>query len=94
MGRARSRSQCAMERMFGATCNAAPVTRSVDVGTAGAVATSAASPVPREEASPGNGSHRLERRASWTRKPGFPNAVFFHPGLAASRCAETSAPIW
>ena len=32
--------------MFGATCNAAPVTRSVDVGTAEAVATSAASPVP------------------------------------------------
>ncbi len=31
-----------MERMFGATCNAAPVTRSADVGTAEALATSAA----------------------------------------------------
>ena len=30
-----------MVRMFGATCNAAPVTRSVYVGTAQAVATSA-----------------------------------------------------
>ena len=36
-----------MERMFGATCNATPVTRSVDVGTAEALTTSAASPVPR-----------------------------------------------
>ena len=43
----RRRSQCAMERMFGATCKAAPVTRSVDGGAAEAVATSAASPVPR-----------------------------------------------
>ena len=30
-------ARCAMGRMFGATCNAAPVTRSVDVGTAEAV---------------------------------------------------------
>ena len=36
-----------MERKVGATGSAAPVTRSVDVGTAEALATSAASPVPR-----------------------------------------------
>ncbi len=39
-----SRSQCAMERMFGAIASGAPVTRSVEVGTGEAVATSAASP--------------------------------------------------
>ena len=36
-----------METMFGATRDAAPVTRSVDLCTTSAVGTSAASPVPR-----------------------------------------------
>ena len=55
--------------MFGATCNAAPVTRSVDVGTAEAVATSAASPAPRCADGPSPG--RSMRGATAAAAPGL-----------------------
>ncbi len=50
--------------MFGATCNAAPVTRSVDVGTAGHGRENAASPVPRCADGPSPGRSRRETTAA------------------------------
>ena len=55
--------------MFGATESAAPVTRSVDVGTAEAVATSAASPVPRCADRPSPGCSRRETTAAASSAP-------------------------
>ena len=64
-----------MERMLGSTCNAAPVTRSVDVGTAEALAASAASPVPRCADGPSPGRSRRETTAA-------------APGLALAAATE------
>ncbi len=50
--------------MFGATGSAAPVTRSADVGTAEALATSAASPVPRCADGPSPGRSMRETTAA------------------------------
>ena len=64
--------------MFGATGSAAPVTRSVDVGTAEAVATSAASPAPRCADGPSPG--RSMRGATAAAAPGLALAAATEPG--------------
>ena len=92
--------ECAMERMFGATRDAAPVTRSVDVSTTSAVGTSAAATAPLCTDGPGR-SMRETTAASGSAPasatevvPFFVDDDFVHPAYDSGGRGTTRARDW